>query len=328
MKIYRNHCCCTKLLKFQSSYELQTPILGKVFLDVVNNINKNVNGVQLKPRGPDGYVPILETENAMKDGTLDCAFTGLSYSFLQNSFYELYTSVPFGIKGDAYISYLFEKGGIENLNKEARKDGLFMYPMCLLPPETGGWFPKEIKSIDDFKDITIRIYGLGRNILENLGAKTVFLPQTSIIPSLKNGTINAVEFSTIEIDASLGLPENINYWYTPSWNQLSTVLYFVINLKKWESLTEEQRNLMKLLMKENMYSNYISSNTNQIDFLEKYKSQLRVFPKEVLKAIRESWFQWLNKPGNEQTKEEFERIKEYSIKYYAYDDIMGIGIIG
>ena len=56
--------------------------------------------------------------------------------------------------GDAYISYLFEKGGIENLNREVRKDGLFLYPMCLVPPETGGWFQKEIKSIDDFKDIT------------------------------------------------------------------------------------------------------------------------------------------------------------------------------
>jgi len=202
-----------------------------------------------------------------------------------------------------------------------------MYPMCLLPPKTGGWFQKEITSVDDFKDITIRIYGLGRNILEDLGTKTVFLPQNSIIPSLKNGTINAVEFSTIEVDAYLGLPENVNYWYTPSWNQLSTVLYFVINLKKWESLSEEQRNVMKLLMKENMYSNYISSNANQIDFLEKYKSQLRVFPEEVLNKMQESWQQWLNEPINEKTKEEFKRMKEYSIKYYAYDQIMKKDIV-
>lgn len=81
MQNHRNYCCCSKLLKFQSSYDLQTPILGKVFLDLVSNINKNVNGVRLKERGPNGYVPVPETENAIIDGKLDCAFTGLSYSF-------------------------------------------------------------------------------------------------------------------------------------------------------------------------------------------------------------------------------------------------------
>lgn len=326
MKVHKNHCCCTKILKFQSSYTLDTPILGSVFTDLVQNVNDNVIGVQLKPRGPNGYVPVPESEIAIKDGRLDCAFTGLSYSFLQNSLYELYTTVPFGLSADAYISYLFEQGGVENLNKIASTDGLFMYPMCLLPPETGGWFPKEIQSVEDFKDIRIRIFGLGRNILNNLGAKTVFLPQTSIIPSLKSGLINAVEFSTIEIDAELGLPENLKYWYTPSWNQLSTVLYFVINLKKWKSLSHEQQNLIKLLLKENMYSNYISSNANQIEFLEKYKSQLRTFPDTILNAMRDAWEQWLNEPENEKTKEEYERIKAYSIKYNAYDTIMGRGL--
>lgn len=322
MKIHKNNCCCSRSLRFQSSYTLDTPILGKVFTDLVLKINNNVMGVQLKPRGPDGYVPVPETEKAIQEGKLDCAFTGLSYSFLQNSIYELYTTVPFGLSADAYISYLFEEGGIDNLNKKAAKDGLFIYPMALLPPETGGWFQKEIESVEDFKDITIRIFGLGRNILENLGAKTVFLPQTSIIPSLKSGLINAVEFSTIEVDAHLGLPENLNYWYTPSWNQLSTVLYFVINLRKWNSLFHEQQNLIKLLLKENMYSNYISSNANQIDFLEKYKSQLRTFPKRVLYAMRDAWEQWLNEPGNENTKKEYENIKAYAVKYNAYDNIM------
>lgn len=322
MKIHQNNCCFSRSLRFQSSYTLNTPIFGKVFTDLVLKINNNVMGVQLKPRGPDGYVPVPETEKAIQEGKLDCAFTGLSYSFLQNSIYELYTTVPFGLSGDAYISYLFEEGGVDKLNKKAAKDGLFMYPMALLPPETGGWFQKEIESVEDFKDITIRIFGLGRNILENLGAKTVFLPQTSIIPSLKSGLINAVEFSTIEVDAHLGLPENLNYWYTPSWNQLSTVLYFVINLRKWNSLFHEQQNLIKLLLKENMYSNYISSNANQIDFLEKYKSQLRTFPKRVLYAMRDAWEQWLNEPGNENTKKEYENIKAYAVKYNAYDNIM------
>jgi len=194
--------------------------------------------------------------------------------------------------------------------------------MCCLPPETGGWFQKEINSIDDFKDLKMRIYGLGRNILKNLGAETIFLPQNKLIPAIKLGLINSVEFSTIEIDEFVELPQYMKYWYTPSWNQLSTVLYFVMNLKQWQSLTSKQQNLIKLLMKENMYSNYISSNAVQILYLEKYKSQLRTFPDSVLEGMREAWFQYLNEPENEETKLEYEKIINYGVQYEAYDNIM------
>jgi len=115
----RHCCCCKKTFRFQSSYELETPILGSVFKDLTKILNENVDGVFFQQKGPGGYVPVFVTEKAIKDGKLDCAFTGLSYSVLQNSIYELYSSVPFGISADAYLSYLFEKGGIENLIKKA-----------------------------------------------------------------------------------------------------------------------------------------------------------------------------------------------------------------
>ena len=314
--------CCTKYFKFQSSYGLQTPILGKIFTELTRKINSEADNFKLCSRGPDGYVPVVETEKAILDEKLDCAFTGLSYSFIQNSFYELYTSLPFGIDSDAYITYLFEKGGIESLNAEGKKDGLFFYPMALLPPETGGWFNKEITQPEDFKDVKMRIYGLGRNIIEGLGGQAVFLPQNQIIPAVQKGIINSVEFSTIEIDESVELPKYFKYWYSPSWNQLSTVLYFVCNLKKWNSLSDKTKNLIKLIIKENMYSNYLSSNANQIIYLNKYKSQLREFPDNVLNAMRDTWLTWLQKPENKRTKEEYEKIKLYSEQFYAYDNIM------
>lgn len=313
---------CSKVFRFQSSYDLDTPIFAPTFMDLVKKLNQNVNGVLLDPRGPNGYVPVLDTEIAIKNGTLDCAFTGLSYSVLQDSFYELFTSVPFGISADSYLSYLFEKGGVKQLNKKAEKDGLFFFPMCCLPPETGGWFQKEINSIDDFKGLNMRIYGLARNIVENLGVNPVFLPQTELIPSIEAGIIDAVEFSTIEIDAFTQLPQYMKYWYAPAWNQLSTVLYFVINLKQWQSLSCKQQNLIQLLLKENMYSNYISSNQNQITFLNKYQSQLRFFPDSVLQAMRASWEQWLDKPENIEIKKEHEKIKQYGIQYESYENIM------
>ena len=312
--------------KFQSSYTLHTPILGPTFTSLVKKINNYVSGVLVYGKGPDGYVPVLETEQAIKDGRLDCAFTGLSYAFVQNSFFEIYTSVPFGIEADAYITYLFEEGGLARLNEQGKKVGLFFYPMSLLPPETGGWFNKEILTVDDFKDIKMRIYGLGRNIIENLGGETVFLPQTAIIPSIKNGTINAVEFSTIEIDAFIGLPDVMSYWYTPSWNQLSTVLYFVINLQKWNKLTKKQQDMIKIMLKENLWDNYVSNNAVQIKYAKQYNSQLKVFPDNVLDGMRLAFYQWLDQTENIAVKKEYARIKAYSVTYKSYKTLMSKGV--
>ena len=174
-----SNCCTTKkckCLKFQSSYNFNTPLLGTVFTTLVGKINDYVPCVKMLAKEPNGYAPVLQIEKALNDGRLDCAFTGLNYSFLLNTFYELYSTVPFGMTSTAFVSYLFEEGAIEKLNKEAEKHNLFFYPMCLVPPELGGWFNKEIKHPSDFSDIKMRLYGIGRNVIEALGGSTVFLP--------------------------------------------------------------------------------------------------------------------------------------------------------
>jgi len=320
-----SNCCTTKkckCLKFQSSYNFNTPLLGTVFTTLVGKINDYVPCVKMLAKEPNGYAPVLQIEKALNDGRLDCAFTGLNYSFLLNTFYELYSTVPFGMTSTAFVSYLFEEGAIEKLNKEAEKHNLFFYPMCLVPPELGGWFNKEIKHPSDFSDIKMRLYGIGRNVIEALGGSTVFLPQNEIVPALKAGLINSAEFNIMQIDETLGLPETCKYFYTPAWNQLSTVLYFVCNLKKWNSICTHIQDMIKLILKENMYTNYLFSNDTQIDYLIKYQSQLRIFPDNVIFAMKNAWLEWLNLPKNKDLKDEYFIMKAYEAKFNSYEDFM------
>jgi len=318
--------CCTKkkckCLKFQSSYNFNVPIAGSIFLGLVEKINNYVPCVKVLPKGPDGYVPVLQTEYGLKEGLVDCAFTGLTYTFLRNTVYELYTTMPFGMSATSFVSYLFEEGAIDKLNLEAKKHDLFFYPMALLPPESGGWYNKEINTLDDFKDIKMRIYGLGRNIMEKLGATTFFIPEKEIISSIKAGIINSAEFSTIELDASIGLPKVCKYFYTPSWNQLSTVLYSVCNLQKWNSICYKSQEMIKLILKENMYNNYLFSNNNQIDYLLLYQSQLKSFQNDILDSMKKAWVDWINLPQNKDLKDEYFIMKAYEAKFNSYENFM------
>ena len=61
----------------------------------------------------------------------------------------------------------------------------------------GGWFNKEINTLDDFKGLKIRMPGLGGEVMRKLGAVAVSLPGVEIFPA-KSGAIDATEWVTGE----------------------------------------------------------------------------------------------------------------------------------
>ena len=321
-KILYNQCRNNQTLRMQSSYYLDTPTISSIYKKFIEDINQDVFGLKIIGKGPGGYVPVTDTEKAIINGELDCAYTGLGYSIQQSEILELYTSVPFGFPGDAYISYILHGGGLDRLNQVGAKLGLYYYPMALLPPETGGWFNKEIKNTSDFKNIRMRIYGIGRSIIEMLGGKGIFLAQNDIIPAVNAGLVDAVEFSTIEIDDHLGLPSIFKYWYSPSWNQYSTILYFVINLKVWNNLSQAQRDSIHEILLANLYNKYIENNRTQYNYLIKYENKLRKFPPNVLRDMKSAFKKILDE--NKNLKNEYYNMKDYVDKYLTYEKIMHI----
>jgi len=71
-------------------------------------------------------------------------------------------------------------------------------PCAIIAPETSGWFKEEINSLEDFKGLNIRFYGLGGKVLEKLGASVSLLPGGEIFGALEKGAIDATEFSIVQ----------------------------------------------------------------------------------------------------------------------------------
>src|SRR3546814_9145917 len=61
--------------------------------------------------------------------------------------------------------------------------------------QAGGWFNKEISSLEDFKGFKMRIPGLGGAVLKAAGTNVVNLPGGEIPPALQSGAIDATERS-------------------------------------------------------------------------------------------------------------------------------------
>ena len=118
----------------------------------------------------------------------------------------------------------------------------------VLPPETSGWYVKEVKSAKDFKGLPIRFFGLGGKALQKMGASVTQIPGGEIFPALEKKAIEASEFSMPAIDTKLGFYKIAKYNYFPGWHQQATLFELLINKEVWENqMSERQRLLIETL---------------------------------------------------------------------------------
>ena len=83
----------------------------------------------------------------------------------------------------------------------------------------GGWFRREIKSLDDLKGLKIRSLGLGGEVYRRLGATPQTTPPGEILTSLQSGVIDGAEFVGPGTDIALGLYRVAPFYYCPGFNK-------------------------------------------------------------------------------------------------------------
>ena len=112
--------------------------------------------------------------------------------------------------------------------------------------QAGGWFNKEIKSLDDYAGLKMRIRGLGGEVVKAAGGTVVNLPGGEILPALQSGAIDATEWFGPDNDLAFGLYKSAKFYYYPGWQKPSTLLDNFINIKAWEGLDSELKAIVAM----------------------------------------------------------------------------------
>src|SRR5690625_6093102 len=81
----------------------------------------------------------------------------------------------------------------------------------------GGWYRKEINSVEDLKGLKMRTAGFAGEVLARMGVVPQQVPPGDIYPSLEKGTLDAVEFVGPMDDERLGFQKVAKYYYYPGW---------------------------------------------------------------------------------------------------------------
>lgn len=198
-------------------------------------------------------------------------------------------ATPFGAGPGELAAWLHVGGGLEIIQRGFDDLNIKVLACHITSPEPGGWFNKEITSVEDFTGLRMRMGGVGARILNEFGASAQFLPASEIYLALERGRIDASEFSLPIIDKDLGFNQIAKFYYYPGWHQPGSVDVLMINMDVWNGMSDQERAMYEAACQVSMAwtLNYApSAQTPQIEEFEAGGTVVKRFPDEVLLQLR------------------------------------------
>jgi TRAP-type mannitol/chloroaromatic compound transport system substrate-binding protein len=192
--------------------------------------------LQITVQAAGEVVPAFEVLDAVGGSVAEMGHTAAFYWQGKQPAAAYYTTVPFGLTPMEHVAWVEAGGG------QALWDELYA-PFGVKPFMggntgvcMGGWFRRELKSLDDLQGLKIRSLGLGGEVYRRLGATPQTTPPGEILTSLQSGVLDGAEFVGPGTDIALGLYRVAPLYYGPGFNKPNGTGECLVNLKLWESL--------------------------------------------------------------------------------------------
>ena len=192
--------------------------------------------LQITVQAAGEVVPAFEVLDAVGGSVAEMGHTAAFYWQGKQPAAAYYTTVPFGLTPMEHVAWVDAGGG------QALWDELYA-PFGVKPFMggntgvcMGGWFRRELKSLDDLKGLKVRSLGLGGEVYRRLGATPQTTPPGEILTSLQSGVLDGAEFVGPGTDIALGLYRVAPLYYGPGFNKPNGTGECLVNLKVWEGL--------------------------------------------------------------------------------------------
>ncbi len=277
-------------LKMVTTWPKNFPGLGTGAQRVADRITAMTDGrITVKLFAAGELVPPFESFDAVSTGTADMYHAAEYYWQGKHKAFNFFTAVPMGLTAVELDAWIHHLGGQELWDELSA--GFNIKPLLAgnTGVQMGGWFNKEINSLEDLKGLKMRIPGLGGEVLRQLGATAIALPGGEIFPSLQSGAIDATEWVGPWNDLAFGFYKVTKFYYYPGFHEPGSGLCTGVNKGVWDKLSDPDKEIfMAAAAAENnvMYSEFMANNGTALDTLiNTHGVTLKKFPDEVFDAI-------------------------------------------
>lgn len=272
--------------------ETATPLIDAA-KNMADMANKMSNGrIEIRVDSANKHKAPLGILDMVKGGQYDMGHTA-SYYWKGKDINTLpFTSMPFGLTSPEQYSWFYHGGGMELMKKVYDKHGVLSFPGGSTGVQMGGWFKKEINTLEDLKGLKMRIPGFAGEIMAKLGVQVTNLAPGELFTSLEMGTIDALEWVGPSMDISMGFHKVAPYYYT-GWHEPASEMQFIINTKKFDKLPADLKEIMLAAIRLSAYDMYIQNYDMNANAWQKMKAeypniQVKTFSKSIMDEMKKA----------------------------------------
>ena len=204
------------------------------------------NKFQIRTFAAGEIVPGLQVLDAVQNGTVEMGQTACYYFFGKDATFALATTIPFGLNTRQMNAWLTQADGEQLLNEFFKGYNVYGMVSGNTTAQMGGWFRKEIKTVEDLKGLKMRIAGLAGDVMARLGVVPQQIAGGDIYPALEKGTVDAAEWVGPYDDQKLGFVKVAPYYYYPGWWEGNAALHTMIGLDKWNALPKNYQEILRM----------------------------------------------------------------------------------
>lgn len=295
---------------------------GLLFYDMAQHFADSVKlasggRLDIKLFSAGELVGAMESFDAVSKGSADIGHDWPGYWKGKNENFVSFASVPFGLDAEGYNIWLYERGGLEQMQELYGQYNLYALPGGNGGQEMGLFSNVKATKMEDFKGMRVRTPGWYMDILNNLGASVSPLPGGEVYLALERGVIDAAEFSSPAINYPMGFDEITKYVIEPGVHQPSVQTALFINQDSWDELPADLQWIVKIAAKETqLWSNAWQENLNieairrfkeEVEFIKMDDEAITAFAKQTKKYLEELKAEY---PDVKKTLDSQEKFKE------------------
>jgi len=203
-----------------------------------------------------------------------------------------FTTMPFGMTTPEQYAWFYEGGGMELMQKAYTPHKMLSFPGGNTGNQMGGWFRKEINTLEDLKGLKMRIPGFAGEIMAKLGVAVTNIAPGELYTSLERGVLDALEWVGPGMDVNMGFHKIAPFYYT-GWHEPATELQFLVNERKFNKLPKDLQVILKTAMKLSAYDMYIKNYAMSADAWSEVETKypnikIKTFPKPVMDAMKKA----------------------------------------
>ena len=245
------------------------------------------NKFQIQTFAAGELVPGLQVLDAVQNGTVECGHTAMYYYFGKDDSFVFMSGLPFGLNPRQQNAWLQFGGGLEMINEFLKTYNVTMFAGGNTNCQMGGWFSKEIKTVEDLKGLKFRMGGFAGKIMQRLGVVPQQIAAGDIYPALEKGTIDGAEWVGPYDDEKLGFVKVAKFYHYPGWWEPNSTSGFICNTEKYNALPKLYKEAIASATAEAnawVSAKYDSVNPQALKRLVGSGAVLRPFTPEVMDA--------------------------------------------